>query len=152
MFALVHSTLFHNPGSQLSLCCLLQEPERSSKSAATLWTFPVTTTWPKAPPIHKGAGVLSMCLKEGPGVNTREINCKHTQLARCQLKHKISTHLWKKKYSNQRKTRCSAFIIVAGGMLIKTTTRNQIPPVRMAILFFSLSKNILLKLNWFIIY
>ena len=41
---------------------------------------------------------------------------------------------WKKKYPNHHKTRFLVSLIIAGGMLVKMTTRNQIPPVKNAVL------------------
>ena len=63
-------------------------------------------------------------LRKCHGVDTGEVNSKHSRLSGSQLQTNPNLH---------RRTRCLASIIAAG-MPIKMTMGNQIPPVTMAIL------------------
>ena len=77
---------------------LLQEPEVVIKTCCHLvdifCNYNLTEGVYGRLQLTRGQDALSMTarLKKGTGVNTGEINYKHTQLARCQSKHKFSTH------------------------------------------------------------
>ena len=145
-----HSFSQHRKLTSPSLC-LLQELEVGIKSAAALWTFPVTTTDHRsllAPLIHKGwAAALDRCpqemscggyckIKSQTQNNFQEASC-HRSIFLTPLKGKKTQQT---PYLRLGQDVCSATLIITGGMPIKLTKRNQIPPVRMAILQCTNSK------------
>ena len=142
--AQAHSTLFYGRRSRLSRSlCLPQEPEVGIKSAAALWKFPVTTTDHQcllAPLIHKGWGtVLDGCPQEMSCVGYCKIipNTNDFQEASWHRSIFLTPIKGKKTPTNPippPRTGCSASLIITGGMPMKMTKKNQIPPVRMAIL------------------
>ena len=143
-----HSFSQHRKLTSPSLC-LLQELEVGIKSAAALWTFPVTTTDHRsllAPLIHKGwAAAHDSALRKCPGAGTARYipNTNNFQEANCHRSIFLTPLKGKKPPTNPippPRTGCSAPPIITGGMPIKMTMRNQIPPVRMAILMSTNNK------------
>jgi len=82
----------------------------------------------------EGLSTQTLTLRKGPAADTAEINCKHNQLSRSQWQKVNFPHTLKeKKKPNCHRTICPASLIITGEMPIKMT-RNQIQPIRMAIL------------------
>ena len=90
----------------------------------------VTKSWTRL----KRLGTQTLTPRKGPAVNTAEINCKHSQLSRSQWRKVKFPHSLKNKNPKLPQDNMLCIPNITGEMPIKMTTRNQIQPVRMAIL------------------
>ncbi|XP_055412828.1 uncharacterized protein LOC129634548 isoform X3 [Bubalus kerabau] len=113
----------------LRLVCVLSTLQWNKKGPS-LQEPRVTKSWTRL----KRLGTQTLTPRKGPAVNTAEINCKHSQLSRSQWRKVKFPHSLKNKNPKLPQDNMLCIPNITGEMPIKMTTRNQIQPVRMAIL------------------
>ena len=138
-----HSTLIHSPGSWLSLRLWFQvEAEMGTKKCCRLVDISCNYNFSTCSYLHlqvtRPVGLLmTAALRKGPGWMLQKSIPNTTDFQEANCKDKFSPHPLTEKKSkqttpNSHRTRCSASLIVTGGIPIKST-RNHMPSDKKAI-------------------